>query len=838
MNVNFDHLRYIEPQLKSHLVECAYKIATECPNLLRQGEAYLQLSMALTSGLGTDIDADKALEYMIKSATLECIRAQALVKRLHCSFHQDVPSDLPIEKWLIAGAETGSVIAQHDLKTLSPELFIKAIGVFRIKYCGIGRPLFDIDTGELEANTILNDRLDTPLHRAAMCADTEVVDMLLEIPSVLSTIDKTNKYNETALFCACRSGNSKIVEALLHRGASAAIVTQSGEGPLHWLASFPDDEIRYMATLLWEHGTSLENHAEANGSLYFHHANGLGAGTPLTRAVARGSQIAVQCLLDLGSSPLHDPPKSSTIIARQEHYLDGDWLSGKDIRANSLTSIKQWRISPLNEACITHRTDITALMVSACPVETRNCVAYARPNYSALENARDRLYFTTLKYLGNGHTGGPMDSDAFERLYGSVYPEFSILYFTCLGASVFERRILHGDAFGVRMSDSIDNLVEAGADMEKVSKFGSTAVFTAVEGCNIDIVDHLLANYLSCVDHLGNTYTNGGGRNVLPLHYAIIQDSKQIFDLLLYYGAPLDGGIQACAIANHKSLHYVRTAITKNASPAPHFLNGTPVVLALWRSNIALASLLVEHFPELLNESGIKQLTVLDGMILKTALSARPDFRSLDFIIDQWRIYDIHPPNPPLNDDHADPLMLALVSGWAHSHVEKSEADYSHIQGIINRVVGTLLRAFPGELDTALAVDIATVGRRVSTLRILLNAGAGCNYCKKVGNFNIGRSTMDAALQDQKTGAPAWAKAAGPRAEQEYVARTEEIVQLLRQHGAQTHFEMRGWELYGERTGFMLFGGGFTTLLDDMTSGWRGWKNKTQRAVDRNMRYW
>jgi hypothetical protein len=387
------------------------------------------------------------------------------------------------------------------------------------------------------------------------------------------------------------------------------------------------------------------------------------------------------------------------------------------------------------------------------------------------------------------------------------------------------------------MAETIDSLIEKGAALNGVSKFGCPAVFAAVEGCNADIVLHLLSSHHRCRSHLARSYP--GSRGILPLHYAIMQDSREIFDILLAHGAPLDGSLQACAMANHASLYYAQKFVDENAPTTYNFLAANSLFLSLCRPNIPLASLLVQHYPELLETRIIERqgFTNLDGVVLFTVYSGRPDFRALTFIFEQNRIHDVRLPSPPLNEWKADPLEVAVVSSWGHRRVESIESDRSEIDLLIVAVAQMLITAYPDVLDGPKAVDAAVTYRNLPVLRFLLGCGMGCNYCSKVGDSIIGRSTMDAALRSQKQGAPAVVKAAGSRAAREYEARTEEMVQILRHYGAMTHFEMRGWELYGERTGYILFGGAYRTMWDDAASELRRLRRNTRSAVDRNVRY-
>src|SRR4051794_12866509 len=107
--IDHDHLRFVEPQLKSYLVTCLDNISHQQSSRQRQGEALLHLSAAFFAGFGVQQDHKRALELLVQSAEYGCLRAQALVKRMHDAVGIECPPDLPIQRWLVASAETGSL---------------------------------------------------------------------------------------------------------------------------------------------------------------------------------------------------------------------------------------------------------------------------------------------------------------------------------------------------------------------------------------------------------------------------------------------------------------------------------------------------------------------------------------------------------------------------------------------------------------------------------------------------------------------------------------------------------------------------------------------------------
>jgi hypothetical protein len=304
--IDHDHLRFVEPRLKSHLVTCLEKVSHQQSSRQRQGEALMHLSAAFFAGFGVQQDHKHALELLVQSAEYGCLRAQALVKRMHDAMRIECPPNLPIQRWLVAGAETGSLIASKDLRHYYPQLYSSAMETFRTTCHGIGKR-------RLGCATVANQEEEVSefhrfnLHIKVAHGDLESVLSLLAGTASSNSINSRNLSGETPLLCACRSGHLAIVQILLDHGADASINSYSGESPMYWLSSFSDSEIPTIGQRLLDSGATLDQHADSNVTHFPHFFNGLSAGTPLLRSVARGSKAAVEWLLQQGAQPSRNP---------------------------------------------------------------------------------------------------------------------------------------------------------------------------------------------------------------------------------------------------------------------------------------------------------------------------------------------------------------------------------------------------------------------------------------------------------------------------------------------------------------------------------------------------
>ena len=174
---------------------------------------------------------------------------------------------------------------------------------------------------------LLGINSDTPLHCAAMVGSLKATKYLIDICKM--DVNCTNNRAETPLFLACRSGHAEVAVFLLESGADTQISNCNHENALHWLDSFDEDQVYMMARMLVEKGAKLDEAAgdelaymDRNANMFFYRWY---PGTPLHRAVARGSKVAIKALLDEGADPSQTTARWSP-ICRASRYRMADML--------------------------------------------------------------------------------------------------------------------------------------------------------------------------------------------------------------------------------------------------------------------------------------------------------------------------------------------------------------------------------------------------------------------------------------------------------------------------------------------------------------------------------
>lgn len=177
-------------------------------------------------------------------------------------------------KMLEARAYNGSRAALRDITILAPERAERIRAILRDVFAGVGASYWAADLihghtfpawmntfGDIsvliknltnlndKAGFKVNRRGDRILHMAASCGQSQAIEALLDnFPAF--TVNQLNDVGETPLLSACRSGQKRVVEVLIQRGADPTIVTTSKESPLHWLISFTEEEIEDVGQAL------------------------------------------------------------------------------------------------------------------------------------------------------------------------------------------------------------------------------------------------------------------------------------------------------------------------------------------------------------------------------------------------------------------------------------------------------------------------------------------------------------------------------------------------------------------------------------------------------------
>ena len=330
---------------------CLFRVAAmilqrlqEYANVRGSGIAFYNASLCHIIGFGTNVDLNKAITPMRRSAALGCLRAKGLYATLRASIpnetkganspdsvtnetelihfedisqaqaedlestrHTTALNDTDIE-WSVQAMLTGSRWAATHLEACHREHYEKALADLRTSYQGVGLKLelssIDGEVGELDCKGKGKSRSfpDLDIHRLALAGDFEAMDSLLDRTNV--STEAVNKDGETPLICAVRAGHLHIVDLLLRHGAQLEAIDNRGATILHWLISLTQKEIRQLRSFLPASLVCQTTRVPISYSQ--HYGSTMLPGTPLDWAIDARHLSVIAVLMELGANSLDE----------------------------------------------------------------------------------------------------------------------------------------------------------------------------------------------------------------------------------------------------------------------------------------------------------------------------------------------------------------------------------------------------------------------------------------------------------------------------------------------------------------------------------------------------
>ncbi|KAI7762561.1 hypothetical protein LZL87_008907 [Fusarium oxysporum] len=264
---------------------------------------------------------DESLSLLLQAAEGGHSGARGIVSHLYESLDRDFPRSREVElAWLSDGICHGSETAKRRLQLVDPDLYAQAIDLLGTRFSGLG---IETPPQYWDQKTLSDDELfrETRIgHQIGMDANQEQTVLLCSISNRLELlrqltdhgfvdVNQLNEWNESPLLWASRAGHRDVVFHLLDCGADPSVASNEGTTPLHFLASFDNEDVHEVCGRLIEAGGGLEARSKS-GHRY---RQGLDStygdvdGTPLTWAVAANNIVAVQALVTSGADPFDLP---------------------------------------------------------------------------------------------------------------------------------------------------------------------------------------------------------------------------------------------------------------------------------------------------------------------------------------------------------------------------------------------------------------------------------------------------------------------------------------------------------------------------------------------------
>jgi hypothetical protein len=161
------------------------------------------------------------------------------------------------------------------------------------------------------------------IHVLSQAGASKLLEQLLRLPGV--DINARNEHQDTPLLLACLAGRFSAAMVLIENGADVSLRNIYQENVLHWMHSFDlfPGQIRDLATAILARGTRelLTAVAESRPCMMDLPEHPYSEGTPIHRAIIKGSDEAALCLWELECQMFapHRPAYGPIILAAQLH---------------------------------------------------------------------------------------------------------------------------------------------------------------------------------------------------------------------------------------------------------------------------------------------------------------------------------------------------------------------------------------------------------------------------------------------------------------------------------------------------------------------------------------
>jgi ankyrin repeat protein len=556
-----------------------------------RGYAALEIGCSYITGYGhASKDFDAALAWIERSRIWSA--ARFISSRLHYALGKKVTLDEAQFNELMYCASQGSDIAMEEVQRLNPEKGQAVLRLRREHLEGVGSMIFDIKTSD-RFNVHDVDELERQITQADMppAAEVEVVPGKVRL-----------------LHFAASRGEPNAIECLIRNGCDVNAVDVEGETPLLFAC-----RAGHPATAL----ALLKNGADITLSRRSTKE------TPLHWAVNIDGDRVEEVIRAMPSDQL-----STLLNAQAENPSYGAAITPAYGDGTPLT----WAVAFNRPELLTVLLDLGADPWVESSY-TRHCAVVL----AASLHRSETLEMMLRKY--------PTTKDVCQEALNDALVE-AIVYGLPL------RMLVHGPNHQQAMKRTIDVLLTAGADLEKLKhrNLKATALYLAVENAELDVVDHLLQN--GCKEYIDTMCANYG---YTPLHAAIHRGDIEIFDLLIAHGA--DNSIPWKWNGDEMSPIIVCTKSTREPSAVimagrliaalgpeilTHLYNGEPpLAVALRFSQFELADCFLSHGADLnaeFEDHKAKTRRTLLGSLLSSGHSAHHVLLVLKYLFEFRRV--------------------------------------------------------------------------------------------------------------------------------------------------------------------------------------------------------
>lgn len=506
-----------------------------------------------------------------------CQPLRALIYVVHEHFQVLPRADVAEAKllWISEAVAGGAFFLRKALQRLDSSLLETSIRHFRDHggynqfYAAFDRESIEDILGhtslenavDLNRKASLNSRGDKLLHILSSVSGSPGLENILKLMDPRE-VNVANGYGETALYRACMAGEASNVLLLLSHGADPSIAPSCG-GPtcLHWLFHFSPEAIDTIAKELVKHGSQIHSRSEQKIPM-LHYPFTLPVGTPLHWAVEMSVAEATRSLLRLGADPSFRD--GSDPYAHDENVRQLDMSLPPDLIGYSVAKTPTLGFSAIDVAVMNRDHGILDVLLSDDSGVDVNDTD--EEGYTAVH----RLDAGEWRYTAQGSAVWcPLFQGPTVTREGSLRKTVAVLLqhgfeldkltkakgwkesdFRFSGQTALMIAVAKGN------SETVEILLDAGADVNIANTEGETALLSFTEACFND-----KARQRKVVSLLLHANANLHARNSMhqmPVRLAALQGLEEVVMALLKHGADIrDLKVDTNARSGVNPMHYL-----------------------------------------------------------------------------------------------------------------------------------------------------------------------------------------------------------------------------------------------------------------------------------------
>ncbi|XP_064015901.1 ankyrin repeat domain-containing protein 27 isoform X3 [Pogoniulus pusillus] len=352
-----------------------------------------------------------------------------------------------------------------------------------------------------------DDRGYTPLHIAAVCGQTSLVDLLVAKGAI---VNATDYHGSTPLHLACQKGYQNVTLLLLHYKASSDVQDNNGNTPLHLACTYGHEDCVKALVYYDVHSCRLDIGNEKGD-------------TPLHIAARWGYQGIIEVLLQNGANPeiqnrMRETSLQCALNSKIVSLMELNYLTFERGQSASESPLR----SP-QHSTETFSRGSSVSSLSSTSTDTRQ------------EEVKNSYKEKCARVSANGLGVNVSNQDGFTPLHMAALHGHSELVCLLLkhGASISAKNVKHAVPLHLACQKGhfqvVKCLMDHNAKQNKKDIYGNTPLIYACLNGQYETTALLLQH--------GASVNLSNARGNTALHEAVIGKNEALVDLLLRNGA-------------------------------------------------------------------------------------------------------------------------------------------------------------------------------------------------------------------------------------------------------------------------------------------------------------